>query len=186
MFPDLPQPILVQTRDFSEVWDLIGEYAVSIALRLTAVPAGSPMRKWTSADHQMVFYRTRNGDEARGMDPMHPHSLSYTGTWMPRAHIVGAAKAIEGGLIICELYKAGAWTAEALVRRRKNVRIALLEAEAEKREKRIKSLKAQLANCESELPECDVLVTNAKAAAHESTHVQSIEWHEARRREGPA
>jgi hypothetical protein len=44
---------------------------------------------------------------------------------------------------------------------------------------------ANVRAADDDLPECDVLVANARAAAHESAHVASIDWHEQQRTEGP-
>ena len=122
MFPDLPDPILIGTRDWSEVWEMVGEYAVSLALRLRDVRPGSPLRKYTSADHQMVLYE-RGGGKAHVLDPMHAHSLTYQGVWAEQEDFRAGARGIANGLIVAEAYPAGEWTAEALMRKRKNRRI---------------------------------------------------------------
>ena len=177
---DLPMPLFVETHDFQDVWEAIGEYAVSIALRLRAVPANSPLRKYTSADHQMVAYRKRNGNEARVMDPMHPHSLTYQGVWVPRAHLATGARAIEDGLIVAELYPAGEWTREALMRKRKNARIARIEDAAAATEA---SLRARIAALEAAGPPTDDQLANAHAGGRESAFVQVLQGVQAMRSE---
>jgi hypothetical protein len=117
MFPGLPQPTAFNTRDFAEVIERLDrDFAISIALRLSALPASSPLRKYTSADHQVTLYG-RRGPDTRRIDPMHDHSDKYIGEMVPLAHVKTAARAIEGGLILTWLYPIGGWTAVAAARK---------------------------------------------------------------------
>lgn len=145
MFPNLPSPTLVTTEDFGGLWDHHGEYAISWALRLSAVPASSVLRKYVGGvDHQMVTYRDEKA-RTRVMCPMKPHSLTYRGHVDEdlRKEIRTAAKAIEDGLIIAELYPVGAWTQAARVRKRKNDEIADLQEKIGQKNDRIDELERE-------------------------------------------
>ncbi len=167
MFPNLPDPDQLHTRDWSEVVDrLDAGFAVSIALRLSVLPASSPLRRYTSADHQFTMYG-RKGDRTQRPDPMHVHSDSYVGEWVPLAHVREAAKAIEGGLVLTWLYPIGGWT-QAKLRTAQlrdqlgeaRTRLATLEARIDEktrilreRDQDIVEFKEQVAALEREIAE---------------------------------
>lgn len=184
MFPGLPQPDLMNTSDWSRVLDKLDDgFAISIAVRLAALPLKAALDDYTRADHQILVYGRLPDDRTWAVDPMHAHSNSYRGDKVPLAEVRKAAKAINDGLILCELYPIGGWTQKALLRTRKNAQIASLEADAAKTERR---LRKRIAELEATVPpDCQQLVANARAAAHEHAHVTSIEWHQEQRVEGP-
>lgn len=126
MFPGLPQPTPVVTEQFSEdLWSHLGQkpdgpnrgdHYISVALDLSVLPAGDPLRQHTGpVTHQVVLaYRNKANDGAYVLDGMAPYSGGDKGYWASRKSIAKAAKAIEEGLIVCELYPVAGWTAEAL------------------------------------------------------------------------
>lgn len=126
MFPGLPDPILAATRDFSDdLWAHLGQkptgpregdFVISIALDLSVLPASDPLRKHTGpVGHQVVLaYRNKANDAAYVLDGMAPYSSGDRGYWAPRRSIAKAARAIEEGLVIFELYPVGGWTRERL------------------------------------------------------------------------
>jgi len=164
MFPDLPMPIKVVTEDFGDdLWShlgsgpSIGDYVISIALDLSVLPGVSPLRQYTGpVGHQVVLWKRRSG-AAKVLDPMRPQSGSYTGDWVSRSQIVKAAKAIEEGLVIAELYPIGQWTREAMLRRKKNGRISDLED-------RVGIVQAQRDAFEAQLAEAQGEVEDAQSA----------------------
>ncbi len=110
MFPTLPDPIQVQTRDRKLVRHHLDEgNALSMAFRLSALPARSGWRQYTSADHQMTMWDLVNAKVTR-QDPMHPHSDKYRGERLSLDEGLDAAEAIENGLILYWLYPIGRWT----------------------------------------------------------------------------
>lgn len=170
MFPGLPRPTEVRTRDFDDITAMLDDdMAVSIAVRLSALPASSDMRDYTSADHQVVLYG-RTGSKTTRIDPMHRHSLTYTGDSVRLADVRTAARAIAGGLILAWSYPIGEWTDAARLRRRKERRIAAITSEASRTEKR---LRARIAALETTMPPSDE-VKNARAAGRESAFVQVL------------
>jgi hypothetical protein len=152
MFPGMPDPILVATRDFDNLWGLLGkefgDFAISIALDLSALPASDALRQNTGpVGHQVVLYRKRvkNGKgQARVLDPMAPYSDTDVGYWAKRSSISKAAKAIEGGLVICELYPVGAWTSFRNIRRAKNAEIKELEFKVASNNAKVTALRERL------------------------------------------
>ena len=181
MFPDLPQPSQLFTRDMREVIEALDDgYALSIALRLSALPPSSDLRRYTAADHQVVLYGRKGGTTTR-VDPMHRHSLSYTGDPVSLAEVEKAAKAIENGLILAWRYPIGGWTAEALMRKRKNRRIGVIEDQAARTETR---LRQRIRELEATVPpDCADEISNARAAGRESAFVQVLESVQAMRTE---
>ena len=124
MFPALPLPDTFNTRDWADVIAKLGSgKAVSIALRLRAVPASSRLRRWTSADHQTVIWAPNKGT-VMSLDPMHPPSATWAGWRVPLAEVEQAAAAIDGGLFITSLFPLGKWTAANLKTRDLRARIA--------------------------------------------------------------
>lgn len=129
MFPGLPMPTLVGTTDWQGLIDHLptliesgpnkGKYTdgqfISISARLSALPLSDDARKWTSADHQFVLRAKRGTGAAmqlKRVDPMRPKRQNYQGDWVDASSVRKAAKAINGGVIIAELY--GDWTAKTL------------------------------------------------------------------------
>lgn len=178
MFPDLPDPVAFNTRDFSDIIAKLDQgFALSIALRLSALPASSPMRKFTAADHQAVIWK-RDGARTRLIDPMHPHSMSYTGTWVPLDHVKQAARAIEGGLILSWLYPEGGWTQAQLrtSQRRKDLRDARvvikgLETTVDNKQRTVTELRAENEILKEKLElcgSCDDEVASALADEREA------------------
>lgn len=144
MFPGAPNPIEVVTQEFGEdLWQHLGrnsddpkqdgprrgDFVISISLDLSAVPATSSLRRWTNpVFHQVALWvRSKDNSSAYVLDGMAPYSDGMNGYWAPRAHIAKAAKAIEEGYVIAELYPVGEWTAERQMARKKNTAIASLE-----------------------------------------------------------
>jgi len=124
MFPGLPDPAVIQTRDFDSLWRKHGAFAISWALDLRAVPADSVLRKYVNpVPHQMTTYQYRN--VIRVVDPWKQHDPSYHGLSHPRlrSDIRKAARAMAGGLIFAELYPVGQWTEAARVAAAKDERI---------------------------------------------------------------
>ena len=140
MFPGAPNPIEVVTRDFADdLWQHLGrnsddskldgprrgDFVISVALDLSAVPSTSPLRRWTNpVFHQVsLWVRSKDNSSAYVLDGMAPYSDGMNGYWAPRSHIAKAAKAIEEGYVICELYPVGEWTAERQMAKKKNATI---------------------------------------------------------------
>ena len=145
MFPGMPNPIEVVTRDFAEeLWQHLGrnsdnkaedgprrgDFVISVSLDLSAVPATSPLRRWTNpVFHQVALWvRSKDNSSAYVLDGMAPYTDGMNGYWAPRAHIAKAAKAIEEGYVICELYPVGEWTYARQIARQKNGTINRLNA----------------------------------------------------------
>jgi hypothetical protein len=188
MFPNLPMPRLVTTRDFDEVRSLVGRFVVSIALRLSALPASSPLRKFTSADHQLCWFDVGNGMGSI-IDPMGPVGGDGKARYLaPVAHIREAALAIPlvkdgppGRTVIAELYPKGGWTAESLAKREASAASASDEATIRRLRRERNAALAKLAECQAGTPtDCTELVKNARAAAWEGfgnaviTHTQQL------------
>jgi hypothetical protein len=126
MFPGLPDLIPLVSRDFDEVEEALkADYAISIAVRLSALPVSSPLRKYTSADHQIPLVGLERG-KSRRQDPMHPPGLRYAGEMVPLSDVRVAAKAIENGLVLAWKVPIGGWTQERLAVR--GIRDELREA----------------------------------------------------------
>jgi hypothetical protein len=181
MFPGLPQPTAFNTRDFAEVIERLDrDFAISIALRLSALPASSPLRKYTSADHQVTLYG-RRGPDTRRIDPMHDHSDKYIGEMVPLAHVKTAARAIEGGLILTWLYPIGGWTEAALrtERLRREIRdagilVRALESRVENKQREVVDLRAEVAILKERLDgrdDCDDEIKEAIAELREKVNV---------------
>lgn len=181
MFPSLPDPIPVATRDRKQVRDdLDAGNALSIALRLSALPAASKWRQYTSADHQAVIW-DRDNATVRRMDPMHAHSNTYRGERLVLDQGLDAAEAIEDGLILYWLYPIGGWTRERLRTQelRQDKRALVLEVAA--KDKRIARLKAELEACQDGTPQPGP----TPESVWERSHVEAIAFHEQKRVEGP-
>ena len=153
MFPHLPPPILGVTRDFSDdLWDHIGpnlgDFAVSLSIELSALPASDALRRHTGpVAHQVALYRKRkvkSGGQARVLDGMIPYSEKNVGYWAKRSSLAKAAKAIEEGLIIFELYPVGMWTEARLETARKSKRIRDLRGEIEQNKQKVDRLTERL------------------------------------------
>jgi hypothetical protein len=181
MFPGLPQPTAFNTRDFAEVIERLDrDFAISIALRLSALPASSPLRKYTSADHQVTLYG-RRGPDTRRIDPMHDHSDKYIGEMVPLAHVKTAARAIEGGLILTWLYPIGGWTEAALrtERLRREIRdagilVRALESRVENKQREVVDLRAEVAILKERLDgrdDCEDEIAAAIADLREKVNV---------------
>ena len=177
--PNLPNPRIVETTDFDDVWEDVGNYAVSIALRLSSV-AGTELAKYTTADHQVVMYRTK-GEKALVIDPMHEHSDLWTGHWCAKGDIRKAAKALGEGTVYAELYPFGGWTRAAAVARemvdmaqRKDARIKTLEQAVDVQRAKAQAMEEALAECEAD---CD----ETGEAAREQLLDELHEWEVAHR-----
>ena len=179
MFPDLPQPTIVVTRDFSDdLWRHLGQkpdgpkrgdYAISVALDLSVLSPSSPLRRYTGpVNHQVCLWvRNASNDKVYVLDGMAPYSQGDKGYWAPRSDIVKAAKAIEEGLVLCELYPVGGWTAERLKTKELRQDFA-----------RVKAVNADLrARVQSVQDECEVTVTDLQKdlAACEAQETSSRE-----------
>lgn len=130
MYPGLPQPQPMNTRDWGVVTAKLDAYAISIAVKLSALPPSAELDDYTRADHQILIWG-KWGSETRAVDPMHEHSDTYIGDKVPLAEVRKAAAAIDDGLYICELFPRGQWTAEAMLRRDKNADIKRLDLRVE-------------------------------------------------------
>jgi len=192
--PSLPLPDKLWTRNRSDVIDqLKAGMAVSIAVRLRIFGATNPI-DFTTADHQVLIWGTPVDGEVNVMGPMRPYSTTYHGHRAPLHLVFRAAEAINGGLILTWLTPIGGWTQASLGADKLADRIATLRSDrnaaeriADNRQARLVALRAELAVIKETQPsDCDPLIDNAHAAAHESAHVQSIEWHEEQRMRGPA
>ncbi len=146
MFPDLPLPILFNRRDWSAYREKIKTYAISIAVRLRALHPSSPLRRYTSADHQLLCLdeRRKNGQtEWLIYDPMKPQTNKYWGIWVPMSHVKKGALAIENGLVISSLFPRGKWTQEALTRRQ----LRAVRAERDEAEDTLDDCRDKLRKC---------------------------------------
>jgi len=191
---DLPDPAISWvTTDWA--WERIGDYAVSIALNLAAVPSSDALRKYVGAvPHQVVLWQRKITDGTRWVkviDPMHPHSNLYIGHWCKWASIKKSALAIQdaNGRMFVELYPVGGWTAERLMAQKKNAqidtlgrtidrkkeRIGDLESTVAMRELEVARLTLDLTECEATVPDCADEVENAKAIGRESAFVQVLQ-----------
>jgi hypothetical protein len=177
MFPDLPDPAQFRTRDFAEVIDRLDRgFAVSIALRLSALPASSPLRRFTSADHQATLYG-RRGEQTRLIDPMHDHSDKYIGEMVPLSHVKTAARAIESGLILTWLFPIGGWTAAAAARkdlRDARAAITSLTDRVEDRNRTVRALTEEVRILKERLDgrdDCEDEITAAIADLREKVNV---------------
>jgi hypothetical protein len=120
------------------------------------VPAGSPLRDHTLVDHQILVVRHNVVDgEARMLvyDPMVPWNLRHRGYWAPAGHVRIFANrfASDGGTLVAERVKIGAWTQAAMERRRCNDEVEELRSRL--REARVAREAAQtaLAACQEQL-----------------------------------
>ncbi len=187
MFPGLPDLIPLLSRDFDEVVEALrpGEWAVSIALYLPAMPAGLAVTRYTRAPHQVGLHEVVNGT-TNVLDGMHPPSLTWAGHRVPLSQIERAAKAFPDsrGLVMAWKAPVAGWTQEALAVEAAKDRIATLRAEKSALETQVANkvetiadLRAQLANAGN------VDCSGAVAAEHERTLVAAIEKLEAMRGE---
>lgn len=168
MFPQYPMPILVGTEDW---WSLFthlpnrksdGSYTdgkvINIALRLSALPANDPARKYTSADHQVTLRARKKVDGVwwiKRVDPMRPQDSNYQGDWVKASSIKKAAQAILGGIIIAEIYgDDGEWSDADLVRKYKDGVIAAKDADLSRIAARRDEWKAEAKALEGQLTEC--------------------------------
>lgn len=155
---DCEQPFIGRIP-LSEVWESIGDYAVSAAIDTGAVPASDPIRRYVGAvPHQVVWWKKKKVNGRRmvlHMCPMHPPSDSYQGHWVSWASATKCAKAIKGaqGEAFVILYPVGDWTAEAQLRRKKNRQIASVKADLQTAETQRDALAQALAECEE--GDCD-------------------------------
>lgn len=158
MFPGLPMPVLVGTTNW---WDLFqhlpkrqsdGSYSrgniINISVRLSVLPAGDPAAKYTRADHQVTLRARKKGKDGiwyiKVLDPMHPQDSNHQGDWVRADSIKKAAKAINGGVIIAELYgDDGEWTQSKLVAERKDEAIAALAGGYERELARVRARRDQ-------------------------------------------
>jgi hypothetical protein len=175
MWPGLPQPPALNTANFDRIVDKLRDgYAVSIALRLSALPASSPLRKYTSADHQVPLYDFRyiNGKGyTKRPDPMHAWSRTYTGEWVPVSDVKRAALAF--GKVYSWVFPIGGWTAEALMRKRKNAELRVAQHENEQLAAKVADLKADKVEQERTIRRLSTQVKTAKDAGWESALVQA-------------
>jgi len=175
MFDGIPDPIPVAERDFDEIVEMLrAGWAISVACRLSVLPQSSPLRKYTSADHQIPLVGFAKG-RSRRQDPMHAPSLRYAGEWVPLDHVRIAAKAIGNGEALAWRYPVGGWTQAALATEALRDRVRelretseALRVQLDDKDGRIVQLKADLAACRQAPGDCGPLVDNAKAAAWES------------------
>ena len=207
-FPGLPDPVMLSLTKAQAIERLRGMEALSVAARLSALPPGSPWRKYTSADHQLVVHRWSAG-RTRRIDPMREHRLLWAGDWLDVEDLWKAALAIGNGRILCWSYPIGAWTAEAIAKRDlrkrlrairgerddaragnvalrdtitvKNRRIDNLEVIVQERDSRIEEVEAELAQCQEDEPPTTDQLDNAKAAGREQALVWSRDIIDARR-----
>ena len=179
MFPDLPDMEQLSTRDWRDVVSALDDkMAVSIAVRLSALPAASSMRQYTSADHQVVLYGRKRGTTTR-VDPMHQQSNRYSGDTVDLGDVRAAAEAIENGLILAWVYPIEGWTAEELLWDRLQRRIRNIKDRAAETEQ---ALEARIRALEQAQPvNCKPLVDNARAATTEKEMVELIAWADGRR-----
>jgi hypothetical protein len=146
MFPELSKPELASGQ-FSFADALSAGLAISVALKLSVLPASSELRAYTSADHQVLLYGlSQDGRQTRRLDPMHGHSDAYLGEWVPLEDVRQAARPF--GFLV-ELFPIGGWTqAKLATARLENVRDRLrkernaLEAERDALALRVQHLEA--------------------------------------------
>jgi hypothetical protein len=157
MHPGLPHPALMNTTDTSRIaTELKSGHAISIALKLSVLPASSPLRKYTSADHQVPLYGFKhvNGKGyTKRPDPMHPVSNAYTGEWVPLADVRKAAMGF--GKVYSWVFPIGGWTAAALVTAAKDKRIDALVARKAALQARIVTLVGEVEQLTEQLTGCD-------------------------------
>ncbi len=122
-----PMPEVLHA-DFAWLWERLRTHGVSIALNLAAVPASDALRRYVGpVPHQVTLYRDEK-DVVRDVCPMHAHSDTYRGHPVRKASVRKASLAIAGsnGKAFAELYPIGGWTAERLMREKKNRQIKAL------------------------------------------------------------
>jgi hypothetical protein len=185
---DVPKVEQLVTRD----WDLVMDHAkadevISIAVRLSIFGTRNSI-DLTDADHQVVIWGPA-GAAFWVMGPMRKHSRTYRGHRAPISDLRKAAKAINGGQVLAWTVPIGAWTQGALLEQKLHARIGNLRDDRNEAEAALKPALAAVARLKRRIEEleggtpgdCTELVANARAAAHESAHVKSIEWHEEQR-----
>lgn len=157
MFPRYPNPAQFESRNFSEVIDLLDAgQAFSIALRLSVLGPTNTVDQ-TTADHQITMFR-RKGDFVTVMGPMHLQRNGYHGHDAKVLEIRKAALAIENGLVIGWHAPIGAWTAASL-------ETDDLSRQLSATQKVAKSLRDRLEQCQAgQVPDCNpALVAERRA-----------------------
>ena len=145
MFPGLPQPMAYHAGP-EWVWDRLGTFAHSLAIDTGAVGSGDAIRRYVGAvPHQVVVYKRKTINSVRWakiIDPMHKQSELYTGHWVKWSSLKKCALAIKGaaGKFLGFRFPVGLWTAEELMRQKKNRTITSLKAQ---HLEDVRSLKAQ-------------------------------------------
>jgi len=195
---DCEQPFIGRIP-LDEVWEAIGDYAVSAAIDTGAVGAGHPIRRWVGAvPHQVVWWAKRvvKGTKmVKHYCPMHPPGKrAYSGHWVKWQDAAKCAKAIKGsaGQAFVVLYPIGDWTEANLVRQRKNTvirqqREAIVENErtiSRVREARDKA-RDEVVQRDIEIARLQIDLTECQEGQPEdilNDHIdQAIEWLEEQR-----
>jgi hypothetical protein len=128
MFPGLPKPAFFN-QAFSEVWKKLNDgFVIGLAIRPSVVATTSALRKYTSADHEVLLIDKRLNSksghwEGRVIDPMAPRGPvtpqrleSYHGHWVPKTDLLAAAYAVEEDkTAYTELYPIDGWKRQALI-----------------------------------------------------------------------
>ena len=152
----------------------------------------SPLKRCDCAHEWAVAWDPDCGDdELIVYDGLRPSGPRQRGEVRPASEIRQMSfKDTDGDLAGVLEFPIGGWTREALTEdrlrdllgnQRKKAKAAA--SEAAKTDER---LRRRIAELEATTPpDCAALVANARAAAHESAHVTSIEWHEQQRSVGP-
>ena len=160
MFPDLPPIEFIGRLPLPDVWDAIGDYAVSMALDTGAVGSKDAIRRYVGAvPHQAVEWKKKGATFAEKrtlhMCPMHKASNSYQGHWVKWSSVVRCAKAIKGsdGEAFVVLYPINDWTEANLVRQRKNTAIRQQRAALTVANRENAALIEQLQECREDGPD---------------------------------
>jgi hypothetical protein len=180
--PGLPLPVITESSDWGDVLaHLDTGKAVSIALKLSRLPASSPLRKYTAAAHQVLIYGRRNGDTLL-VDPMHPPSDTYRGEWVPLGDVRQAAEGF--GKFYFELFPIGGFTQEKLAT--KDLRAAL--AASDRRIERLTDRNDELTTKVGTLTVENAILKAQSASAEEAAEAAHValldelhEWEVAQR-----
>ena len=177
---DCEQPFIGRIP-LPDVWDAIGDYAVSIAIDTSAVPASDAIRKYLGGvPHQVVEWKKRgsgSGREDKHMCPMHPPSDGYTGHWVKWSSVVKCAKAINGsqGEAFAILYPVGDWTEAQLLRVKKNKQLALVGKNLDKMTAQRDAARQALKDCEDECIPCDEQLAAQREAILDRFHTLEMD-----------
>lgn len=170
---------------FSELVErLFDGWCASISGNPARIRGDSPLKRAGDVGHEFALMGARVKDGERQLLVYDPYLMApkgQRGEWRPAKEVKQFAyRDSDQDLLAVFTERKGSWTEARLTARRLNAKHAVTEATLRAR---IDKLEARLKGCGSD--DCEQLLANARAAAHESAHVASIEWHEQQRSTGP-